>query len=138
MWKWHPHTNRHTHRCLSAVYAEHFRCHFIHSFNLGSRNGRSYLWVFNRIMLLLRGMFRKQTKNPSLLIFNIIITFHNPHHPFYHLSTKNHIISHLVRTLTCHPKLNHMNTRSQTYVSHIIMSGDFFHWLTPTSLSDYG
>lgn len=82
--------------------------------------------------------FENKQKTLLFSFLNIIITFHNPHHPFYHLSTKNHIISHLVRTLTCRPKLNHMNTRSQTYVSHIIMSGDFFHWLTPTSLSDYG
>lgn len=50
-------TTRHTHRCLSAVYTEYFRCNFIHPFNMGSRYGRSYLWVFNCIMLLLRGMF---------------------------------------------------------------------------------
>lgn len=56
---WLTDNRRHTYRCLSAVYTEHFRCHFIHPFNMGSRYGRSNIWVFNCIMLLLRGMFTR-------------------------------------------------------------------------------
>lgn len=50
--------NRNTDWCIFAMHPEHFRCYFIHSFDLGGGYGRCYLWFSYCAHLLLCGKWK--------------------------------------------------------------------------------